>query len=369
MSLRKLSIMLLDVNTKGETDRKKTKSTSDTESPRDVRKVYFERENKGFFLLFTMFGLYAVKNVKGQYMVSKPKFIFFYLSWITYPLAGLFLATKAVYWVNPSEVISPCFMQDTLAVLALAVIPSQQAYSLKFITKSLPEILETISELSPVEVGFETPMNVLENLSKKAGKLREATENKQIHPDRLFNWLPRAMVLFSMTVFLAVCSTEYLRELHFQTLDKEVPILVVLFVCLTFPFLTTILIAVFTRWLKLVYRALHRHCKEAMPTFNVDQVLTLCNYVDTLQRLFVLLDDGFFRYTLSMNAATVTIGASFCAARLMLDYTQIVYLGPLVLHCITLGVECEAGERLMAQVKNYCTHMVDRLTYFELIER
>lgn len=343
--------MLQDVMTKGET-REETKSSGDKESPSDVRKVYFERENKGFFLFFNMCGLYAVKNVKGQYIVSKPKFIFFYLSWITYPLGGLFLATKAVYWVNPSEVIFPCFMQDTLVVLALAVVPSLQAYSLKFITKSLPEILETMSELSRVEVGFETPMNVLENLSKKAGKLRAATDEKQIHPDRLFNWLPRAMVLFSMTVFLAVCSAEYLRELSFQTLDKEVPPLVVLTVCLTFPFLSSIFIGVFSRWLKLVYRALHRHCKAAMPTFTVDQVLTLCHYVETLQRLFGLLDNGFFRYTLSVNAMTVTIGASLCAARLMLDYTKIVYLGPLVLHCITLGVECEAGERLMGQVKD-----------------
>lgn len=340
--------MLQDVMTKEQT-KKEMNSEGDTEASR-VRRMYLETENRGFFLFFTLCGLYALKRVKEQYKVSKALFIVFYLSWITYPLAGLLLATKIVYWVNPSEVVFPCFMQDTMTVLSLAVAPSLQAYSLKFITKSLPEILHTISELSLMEVGFETPMKALGCLSDKAEKIKAAADNTQLRPDRIFNWLPRAMVLFSMTVFLAVSSTEYLSELDLQTIDKEIPTLVILFVCLTFPFLSTILIVFFTRWLSVVYNALLRYCKMTS-TCNMDQILIICSYVDTLQGIFVLLDDGFFRYTLTVSVATVTAGASLCTAKLMQNYNQIVYLGPIVFHCIILGVVCEAGERLVAQVK------------------
>lgn len=350
-SLKKLPITAQDFNMKGKTGKKEIKSKDDVESGRDVRKMYFEKENRGFFLFFIFSGLYAVRNVKGKYVVSKIRFILFYLTWITYPLAGLILASQAAHWMNSSEVELSSFMEDTLTVLILAVIPSLQAYSLKFITKSLPEILETISELSLMEVGFATPMKILEDLSEKACKLKAVTENKQLHPNRLFNWLPRAMVLFSMAIFFAVCSMEYLHEINLQTLDSELPCLVILFVFLTFPFLTSILIAVFTWWLRRVYRALYLHCKEVMPSCNMDQVLAICSYVDMLQRLFVLLDEGFFRYTLTMNSVCMTIGASLCTARLLQGYTQIVYIGPLVLHCITLGISCEVGELLVAQVR------------------
>lgn len=246
--------MLQDASTKQQTS-KETKSPDNVESSRDVRKRYFETENQGFFLFITLCGLYAVKRVKGQYVVSKVKFIFFYISWITYPLTGLLLATKSVHWVSPREEVLPRFMQETLAVLALAVVPSLQAYSLKFMTKSFPKIMKTISELSLMKVGFETPIKVFTNPFERARKIKAAADNKPLRPDRLFNWLPRAMVLFSMSVFLAVFFSEYLMGLDVQTLDQEVPSLVVLFVCLTFPFLTTILITFFARWLRMVYTA------------------------------------------------------------------------------------------------------------------
>ncbi|MPC28945.1 hypothetical protein E2C01_022161 [Portunus trituberculatus] len=302
----------------------------------------FFQENRLIFKTFSFLGLFAVKKVKGQYVVSKVRFIIFYLCWITYPLGGFFLADKSENWLTLYEV---SYMQDTFAVLVLAVVPTLQAYSLKFITKSLPEILQNISQLSMMEVGFETPLK----MCVKSYKITINRDTEPLHPERLFNWLPRAMVVFSILIFFTVSSTEYLMGVDFKNVDKEVPTLVVLLVCLTFPFVSTLFIVLLTRWLEIVYRALYQYCKEVMPVSDVDQVLAVCSYVNRLQKIFGLLDAGFFRYILSINTASITVGASLCMARLMQDNTQIVYIGPLVFHGFILALTCEAGERLNAQ--------------------
>ncbi|KAK8403758.1 hypothetical protein O3P69_000100 [Scylla paramamosain] len=183
----------------------------------------------------------------------------------------------------------------------------------------------------------------------KSSKVTINPGTEPLHPERLFNWLPRAMVVFSIFIFFTVSSTEYLMGVDFERMDKEVPTLVVLLVCLTFPFVSTLFVVVLTRWLEIVYKALNRYCKEVMPVSDVDKVLAVCSYVDRLQKIFGLLDVGFFRYILSINAASITVGASLCMARLMQDYTQIVYLGPLVFHGFILALTCEGGERLAAQ--------------------
>ncbi|XP_063840033.1 uncharacterized protein LOC135088897 [Scylla paramamosain] len=302
----------------------------------------FVKENKAIFKTFAFLGLFAIRRVKGQYVVSKVRFIIFYLCWISYPLGGFFLAGKSETWVTRYGV---SYMQDTFAVLVLAVVPTLQAYSLKFMTKSLPEILQNISQLSMMEVGFETPLKI----RMKSSKVTINPGTEPLHPERLFNWLPRAMVVFSIFIFFTVSSTEYLMGVDFERMDKEVPTLVVLLVCLTFPFVSTLFVVVLTRWLEIVYKALNRYCKEVMPVSDVDKVLAVCSYVDRLQKIFGLLDVGFFRYILSINAASITVGASLCMARLMQDYTQIVYLGPLVFHGFILALTCEGGERLAAQ--------------------
>lgn len=334
--------MLPDVRSKGQA-RGTQVEAGDIETHTVKRKGNFVKENKGIFTFFVLLGLFAVRRVKDQYVVSKVRFIIFYFNWITYPLGGLFLAGKTESWVTPSE---EAFMEDTMVVLALAVVPALQAYSLKFMTKSLPEVLENISELSVMEVGFETPLK----LCMKAGKVSISPGSKPLHPERLFNWLPRAMVFFSMVIFLTVSSTEYFMEVNFQTLDKELPILVILFVCLTFPFASSLFVVVFIKWLGMVYKALYRHCREVIPGCKLDQVLAICSYVDRLQKIFSLLDNGFFRYIISINATSIIVGASLCMARLTQDYSQIVYLGPLTFYGFTLALVCEAGERLAGQV-------------------
>ena len=341
LSVRKVITMLPEVNTKEQVKKNQIEEV-DIEPQTVSRKGCLVRENKGIFRLFVLLGLFAIRRVKGQYMVSKMRFILFYLSWISYPLGGLFLAGISMYWITPSKVI---FMHDTIAVLALAVMPALQAYSLKFMTKSLPEILQNISKLSMMEVGFETPLK----LCLKTGRRNITPSTKPLLPERLFNWLPRAMVVFSIAVFLAVSSTEYLMGVDFQSLDREIPTLVVLSVCLTFPFVSTLIVVVFIIWLTLAYKALSRHCREGMFVCKVDQVLAVSNYVDRLQKIFALLDDGFFRYIISINVTSITIGASMCMANLMQD-GQIVYLGPLSLEVFTLALVCETGERLAAQV-------------------
>ncbi|XP_069190639.1 uncharacterized protein [Procambarus clarkii] len=339
-----------EVKTKGQ------KVPGMTQGGEDRQRRRFEDENKLLFFLFKLCGVVALRKVNGQSVVSKIRFIIFYMMWIIWPLIGFSAALLgySLFCDAPADVQSHNrIMEGSFFILGFAVFPALQAYSLKYINKCLPEVLQKISELDDVQEYFKTPLKVFgpPHGEKCRNKIRQAVNGvspvKQMYPDQLFHWLPLTMILLSLSAFLVYWSIGYVTIVNIDTLNQEMPILIFNFAYQCFPFVTTIFVVIFIRWHARVYQTVHKFCQDTSATWTKREILVLCNYVDKLQDIFSQMSAGFFRYTLGMNLLTVMISAIACTAKILQDSNNIIYLEPLACNIFLLVVLCESSSTIM----------------------
>ncbi|XP_071546597.1 uncharacterized protein [Panulirus ornatus] len=317
----------------------------------------FEEENKWPFIFFRLCCIFAIRKKYGRYVMSNVMFIIFYILWVAWPLTGF---TMAVYSASlfPGEQshgnIQNEVLESSLFILCFGVVPALQAYSLKFINKCLPQVLEDISLLCCIKVGFETPLKVcrITKIKKSKERLKQAVNGEfplrqYTQPEHLFHWLPLSMIVVSVFVFLTVWIIGFLVILDANILKKECSALAINFAYQCLPFVTTILVIFFIKWHTQVYQELQVSCNDTSAAWSTSQIHTLCTYVITLQDIFVQLSDGFFRYTLGINMITITISAIVCTAKILEDSNNFIYVEPLIGCAFILTIICEKSSALM----------------------
>lgn len=321
----------------------------------------FDVENKAAFMFFKLCCIVAIKRKYGQYVISNVMFIMFYTLWVVWPLSGFSLAVFSASLFS-GEQSSDMFHNETLEsslfVLCFIVVPALQAYSLKFINKCLPQVLEDISLLGCINVGFETPLKVchVSKIKESTEKLKKAVHGecfgKETHPDRLFHWLPLAVVAASVSAFFTVWIIGIVVNVDLETVKEELPLLTVNFSYQCLPFVTTIFVIFFIRWHTKAYQSLHIFCNESSASWNKSQILALCMYVNKLQDIFAQLSDGLFRYILGINMITIIISAILCTAKVLLDARNFIYVEPLICNVFILTLICVNSSTLMDKVSS-----------------
>lgn len=352
----------------GRTDIKQTENIEEPRYPEHFSK--FQKKNKHFFLLWAFLCVLAIRLEGGQYVVSKVRFIVLYLLWITWPLSGFalcFVGTNISSEISGhgkltgrsegEEDAKGEGVEVSITILCFAVLPALQAYSLKLINRAMPRLLESIVLFCKCNTSFKTPatlstfrndaQDLLEDGHPGAGDIFQV---KQIYPERLFHWLPLAIILTSVFFCIAFWLVGFVMLIDIETLQREWPFFAMMFFYLTLPCLTTAFSLIFIRWLTVVYRSFAKFCSKNASSWNSRQILQVNMYVDKLQEIFEQLSTGFLRYTLGINMLVVVMSAVVSVAKVLQGFNMIIYLEPLVTNVCIMVALCHGSAKLMTEV-------------------
>nr|XP_045606929.1 uncharacterized protein LOC123763689 [Procambarus clarkii]XP_045606930.1 uncharacterized protein LOC123763689 [Procambarus clarkii]XP_045606931.1 uncharacterized protein LOC123763689 [Procambarus clarkii]XP_045606932.1 uncharacterized protein LOC123763689 [Procambarus clarkii]XP_045606933.1 uncharacterized protein LOC123763689 [Procambarus clarkii] len=350
-----------------------------------------EDVNKKTFLAFKILGLFLIRWDEGEkcYRVRRIRFFLFYTFWFVWPMLGLFVAFlgKLIFHTatGPDDVNN--VIESSLFILGFAVIPAIKTYSLKLVTKCLPDILEEIVSLQELDVGFETPLSVrIPSRPQKAVISNSAShmayKKKSSSPEALFRTLPIVTLILSIVAFIVAWTYGLTEVVEWQAVKQEWPFFIMQFSYLTLPCISTWFSVIFIEWLRMVYKNMSLELQSQLCNVTnetiiyEDHVKVIGDYVDRLQDIFTSLSNGFLTYVVGINFFIIIVSAIFCTAKLLHGFHEIMYVIPLSISVFHMGLICKKSQELMDEhemltlaVKQYLRHSRKRpaaLPYSEL---
>ncbi|XP_064078344.1 uncharacterized protein LOC135195796 [Macrobrachium nipponense] len=346
-----------------------------TESIIPNKKNCLKENNKIIFGIFRALGFFPVKwePSKSTYVVQPGPFVVSYTFWFLWPLLGLGVASVGMKLFNLNENLDKVddVIETSLFILGFAVAPAIVTYSIKLIAKYIPQILEDISNLCEMDVGFKTPMNIHIPSSKQkalSSKVEFINSQKSQDHEKMLFYVPLVTVFVSIVAFIIAWAFGIYEVVDWATLEQEWPFFIMQFTYLTQPAISNWFCAVFLEWLRLVYEALRvefdylyhntlaylqettkpqrgRNCPSV--AYSEENVKLTGDYVDKLQEIFVLLSEGVLKFTSSVNFLVCLISAVFCTLELLRSFRLIMYMVPLALAIGNMALFCYKSDCLM----------------------
>ncbi|XP_068208096.1 uncharacterized protein [Palaemon carinicauda] len=353
--------------------------TQSTETIVPKRERCLVEKNKLIFSIYRCLGLFPFRwdSSKSLYTVQAVSFAVAYSFWFLWPLIGLGVALYGIKTFNLNENLDQVddVVETSIFILGFAVAPAITTYSIKQIAKYLPEILDDISNLCELKVGFKTPLHIhmpcrkQKALSSKAEFIN--SQKFQEHEKTLF-YVPLITLFLSIVAFIIAWVNGILEVTEWSTLKSEWPFYILQFFYLTQPAITTWFCVVFIEWMRLVYEALKVEVEylyhntltslqrtsgpqrdRNIPTaaFSKESVKLTDDYIDKVQEIFVLLIK-IIKYVASVNFLVYLISAVFCTLELLKSFRLIMYMIPLAISVGHMALICYASNCLMDEYEH-----------------
>ncbi|KAK7019405.1 hypothetical protein SK128_021865 [Halocaridina rubra] len=314
---------------------------------------YFDEANRKLMLMYWYAGIVAVRRDNGNYFLNKFWFFSSYMFWNLYPLVGLYAFYSKYMKIQNQHLLSTSMAEDSNTVFSALIImyfflfPTLQSHSLVLFNKILPKVLDDMSKLCSLKIGFKTPLKV------HFFKRLPDDDSGCIHRrDYLFFWLPLAVLSFFFLLFALSWLFLFIHILNFDYMTDFWPVFVIQYTSGSLPTLTSAFVVTLCKWHMFVYHDLHTYVKTTSSSWSKDHVHSLCKYMDRLQDIFNSMDSGFFRYTLGINLITISINSMACGFMILQGVNQVIFLLPLVYYLMILNSSCSWGSRLIYQYEN-----------------
>lgn len=230
--------------------------------------IRFEDLNKNVLIVFKILGIYLIRWDKDAkaYVVLKIRYFLFYTFWFIWPLAGLLVALmgKNIFGTYDDSDNVNNVIESSLFILGFAVIPALKTYSLKLITRCLPDVLEDMVDLQDLDTGFETPLKVsIPSWTQKIDAVNypntaagRASRKKISDPEVLFRVLPIVTVVVSTVAFVTAWVWGLTQVIEWEAVKNEWPFFIMQFSYMTLPCITTWFSVLFVEWQRMVYEKL-----------------------------------------------------------------------------------------------------------------
>ncbi|XP_071549669.1 uncharacterized protein [Panulirus ornatus] len=338
-----------------------------------------EVKNKVIFRIFKILGLFLIRWDEGEqaYVVLKIRFFLFYTFWFIWPLVGLGIALLGRKMFNSDDGLDRVnnFMESALFILGFAVIPAIKTYSLKLVTKCLPDVLEEIVSLQELKVGFKTPLNIhLPSRPQRPDAPRTAVhrgyQKRLTDPEALFKILPILTVVLSVVAFVVSWIYGLTEAVEWDAIKQEWSFFTMQFTYLTLPCITTWFSVIFIEWLRMVYEKLRIEADNRLGslletsqgispesdqrtiTLDQEKIEEYGEYVTKLQEIFITLSNGFISYVLGLNFTVSILSAVFCTSKLLQGFQQVMYVIPLSVALYHMGLVCNKSHALMDEYES-----------------
>jgi len=325
-----------------------------SEPPSPPKLCRLEHTNTFIFKMFKYLGFITVTWKGDHYSINKWYFTISYTLWFILPTFGVVLSAwslSQVYDENLSTVYNTEEDRHSsiVYVFCVAVVPSLQAFTIRMISKGLPDTLYKIAEIDARQSKHRKNISMAQvlfpylNISKKAASSSSSSQSS------IFTFLPVMTLLISIVAFWTLWTLTLLEAI--ESIDISVIVdewlhftLIIVYGIMVF--FSNWFCAIVIEWFRVTYAVFDISLKTATEADlkEMDSTLFL------VSECFYFVSNNFLAYICTLNTIINTVSSIFSFVKLFSGFEMVFYMIPLFFSVNMIWFLCYHSSKLSDQV-------------------